>query len=497
MAKIIIIGGGVAGLSAGIYAQLSGHHAVICEKNQVLGGNLTGWQRGEYHIDNCIHWLTGTNPASASYKMWVELGALGDVDVYQGDTLYTYEQGGKAISLYKDINRLEGEMLKYSHDDKEEIQSFIKAIKIIQGISSIGGVNHNEKSTNFQKLLSLPVIMKYHRMSTRELANRFKSPLIQGFLSTFIGESFSSLALIAVFAHFCGENGGIPRGGSVSMAKRMERRFTDLGGTVLPASEVMHIETRGSLATCITLADGTQEHGDYFVLTTDPQITFGTIIGCAMPKALTRLYKNSRLFRFSSYHCAFSCDTDTLPFKGDYIFEIPEEFHKKLHTSHLTLREFSHEKSFAPRGKSIIQTMVFLNGALAKEFIKLRCNPQKYQAKKQELSSITEDLIVNHFPELKGKLKCIDVWTPASYKRYVNSEIGSYMSFVIAPGYLPTSKHYQLNAFKNVFLATQWQQPPGGLPIAAEAGKMAIEAICKLEKQYERKRQKSKVSITS
>ena len=76
MAKILIIGGGVSGLSAGIYAQLNGHSAVVCEKHAVAGGNLTGWQRGEYHIDNCIHWLTGTNPASKSYKMWEDLGVL-------------------------------------------------------------------------------------------------------------------------------------------------------------------------------------------------------------------------------------------------------------------------------------------------------------------------------------------------------------------------------------------------------------------------------------
>ena len=33
MAEIIIIGGGVAGLSAGIYAQLNGHKATIYEKH--------------------------------------------------------------------------------------------------------------------------------------------------------------------------------------------------------------------------------------------------------------------------------------------------------------------------------------------------------------------------------------------------------------------------------------------------------------------------------
>ena len=35
---VIIIGGGISGLTSGIYAKLNGYDAVILEKNHVLGG---------------------------------------------------------------------------------------------------------------------------------------------------------------------------------------------------------------------------------------------------------------------------------------------------------------------------------------------------------------------------------------------------------------------------------------------------------------------------
>ena len=89
MSKVLIVGGGVAGLSAGIYARLSGHEAIVCEKHAIAGGNLTGWNRGEYHIDNCIHWLTGTNPKSPHYKIWKEVGALDGVAIYYADSFFT------------------------------------------------------------------------------------------------------------------------------------------------------------------------------------------------------------------------------------------------------------------------------------------------------------------------------------------------------------------------------------------------------------------------
>ena len=76
MKKIVIAGGGVSGLTAGIYAQKAGYQAVICEKNAVPGGECTGWDREGYHIDNCIHWMMGTSGKSALHDIWKETGAL-------------------------------------------------------------------------------------------------------------------------------------------------------------------------------------------------------------------------------------------------------------------------------------------------------------------------------------------------------------------------------------------------------------------------------------
>ena len=95
MKRIVVIGGGVSGMSSGIYARINGFDTVICEKHSTVGGNLCGWTRDGYHIDNCIHWLTGTNPHSEEYRMWNELGVLGDVRVLQGNTLYSCGYGDR------------------------------------------------------------------------------------------------------------------------------------------------------------------------------------------------------------------------------------------------------------------------------------------------------------------------------------------------------------------------------------------------------------------
>lgn len=46
MKSVIIVGGGVTGLSAGIYALQSGFDVTILDMHAIPGGNSTSWRRG-------------------------------------------------------------------------------------------------------------------------------------------------------------------------------------------------------------------------------------------------------------------------------------------------------------------------------------------------------------------------------------------------------------------------------------------------------------------
>ena len=59
--KIIIIGAGIAGLSVQEFLRaLNGFDVEVFEMHSKPGGECTGWQRGGFHFDNCIHWLMGS-----------------------------------------------------------------------------------------------------------------------------------------------------------------------------------------------------------------------------------------------------------------------------------------------------------------------------------------------------------------------------------------------------------------------------------------------------
>lgn len=483
MARVLIIGGGVAGLTAGIYARKYGHEAVIIERHVTAGGNLTGWKRGGYLIDNCVHWLTGTNPASSEYKIWCENGALGDVEIRRSDSLYTCEVAGERLSLYRDLDRVERRMLAISPEDEREIRSFTKAVRDIQGFIGIAGESHSQKSSLFAKICAIPTVAKYFKLTTGDLGRRFSHPLLREFFSSFFTDRFGAFALLFVIAHYCGDNADLPAGGSVAMAKRMKDRFLSLGGELLLGREAVKVNLEGSRATSVRLADGSELSADYVILTTDPATTFGKLIDREMPRELKAKYKDHRLMRFSSYQCAFKCDLPTVPFESDICFDLPYKYRVRLCTMNLVVREFSHEPSFSPDGCNILQTMTFCDERMARRFIEKRASDKAdYDRRKRYLGEWIRRAMIEKMPELDGHIELIDVWTPASYRRFVGSDIGSYMSFVFSKNVAPLASGSRIKGLKNVLLATQWQQAPGGLPIAAELGKRAAELINKLAK---------------
>ena len=200
-----------------------------------------------------------------------------------------------------------------------------------------------------------------------------------------------------------------------------------------------------------------------------------------MPRALARQYNDKRKQRFSSIHCAFACDTTNLPFSNDFMFEMPFKEQDLLKSKFMIVREFTHEKDFAPVGKTVIQTLTFCGEDMAKEFINLAKNKGEYALKKKEICQRVLGVIEEKFPMLKGLLTPLDVWTPATYKRFVGSQIGSWMSFTFPSKTLPVTLSNRVKGVSNLILATQWLQSPGGLPIALSLGKKAVNTIEVLE----------------
>lgn len=130
MKKVIIIGAGIAGLTAGVYARQNGFDVTIYESHAIPGGASTSWKRKGYLFEGGMHWLTGSSPKTALHKLWREIGALDDGTViYNRDPFLAFEHGGKTAFLYRDIDKLQAHLTILSPEDEKEITRLCRDLK--------------------------------------------------------------------------------------------------------------------------------------------------------------------------------------------------------------------------------------------------------------------------------------------------------------------------------------------------------------------------------
>lgn len=468
--KVIIIGGGVSGLSCGIYCQKLGLQSIILEKTKNLGGNLTGWKRENCYIDNCVHWLNGSKNESPYNKLWREVGAIDDSTLFnQSEYFYLSETDGKQVGISQNLEETQHSMLCAAPEDAKNIKKFISALKLFICLS---------KKKRLGKIFpAIKLFRLYGRKTVGEVAKQFKSKIMKNFLTDYILPEYSIYVLLAASASFVTGDGKVPIQGSLKMAEKIAKKYLSLGGETKLGQEVVKVNKINNKIISVATDKNEIISGDYFVFACDPQIVFPKFIE-KMPKNLENTYKNRKNYPIiSAFHIAYDVKIKHLNIPESLIIDCPPiKIGNSVYTR-IMLRNYEYGKNFAPDGHVVLQVFILTREADYDHFASL--SSKEYASEKKQISGEIKKVILNRFPELKDIMTQIDCWTPLTYNKFFNAYKGAFMSFGITKSIRLSKVQSKLNASENAFIATQWQSLFGGLPNALMAGKECAEHIVK------------------
>ena len=483
--KVVIIGGGVAGLSAGVYARLAGFEAEIYEKNTIPGGECIGWNRKGYHIDNCIHWLTGTKKGTELYDVWKTVGALSDETEYaKVDSFYTSEYKGEVATLWNDLERTEKELKALSPEDAEEIEKFIQYVEYSKQClfpakkpMEMWGIR--DYISMGAKIKDFPKVMKeLGNVSLEDYAKRFKHPLLQRLMCDYLPKSYCTYSFLVSYATMADGNGNIPLGASLQMSLRMEKRFKELGGKIFYGKDVKSIVAEKKNANGIELSDGTFVTADYVIPAVDTYVLFHKLLPDGYtPEELKAAYDNPQAYPATSgFQVAFAVNKSD-HYGETYFIDIDPLKVGSTTFDRMYVKSYGYDDLFIQGDKMVIQTCITQTDEDFAFWKKL--SAKEYEATKKNLSEEVAKRIGKAFPEMNDSIEFLDVWTPVTYERYCNAYHGSYMSFVTTPMGKQIKMKGRLKGIKNLYVAGQWTNSPGGLPVAVVSGKYAIQRIIK------------------
>lgn len=485
---IAIIGGGIAGLAAGCCAQMNGYRSTIFELHDLPGGLCTAWKRKGFTFDGCIHYLYGSGPGQPFHQLWQELGAAQSQPFIDHDEfLRIVGPDGRTLVVYCDPERLAEHMKQLSPADAALIDA------LAQGVRRLTRFDLSRLSATPRSLLGpsegldiaramLPFVgplLRWGNLSAQEFGARFRDPFLRRAVPLmFNWPEIPMLAGLAQLASMYTRNAGFPAGGSLAFAQAIERRYRALGGEIRYLAQVEQIIVRSGRAAGVRLYNDEEYAADYVISAADGYKTiFGMLGGAYTTPALRRRY-DGRLPVYSMVQVSLGVERDfsAEPHWTTYLLEEAPVIAGAPQPT-LGLKHYCFDPSLAPPGQSALIVML----PSPYHYWQRIYGRRLYKSEQEQVADQVLAALEQRYPGLGAQVAEVDVATPVSYERYTGNWHGSTCGWLLTKQTMRLMLRgvpKRLPGLANFFMAGQWVEPGGSVPLAALSGRNAVQLVC-------------------
>lgn len=489
----LIIGAGVAGLSAGCYAQMNGFRSRIFELHTIPGGLCTSWRREGYLFDGAVRYLVGTGEHTRTYPMWRELGVLPRQGVHYYDEFIRYEgRDGRSVDFYTDPDRLEDHLLAIAPRDDDPIREFTDGLRALADFDLPLDLSPDDaaEGLNFGRVMlghGLP-LLRWMGTTVRSFAERFHDPLLREAFTGFFQctpADFPMLMMLMTLAPMGSKSSGYPIGGSLDLAEAMARRYKALGGKISYGARVTEIVVENDTAVGVRLDDGSEHRGDIVISAADGRSTIFDMLGGQYANGRVRGWYEQLPVAESIMQVSLGVrrDFSAVAPMLDLPLAKPIDMGGQLH-ERLVLKHYCFDPTMTDPGKSALTVWAEAGHA---HWAGMRRDEARYLAEKERVGQEVVDALDQRFPGLAAAVDVIDVATPVTFERYTANWKGSIhgwalgmrkMEYMVRMGMPKT-----LPGLSNFYMIGQWIEPAGNVQLSAASGRDVIEMICRRRRQ--------------
>ncbi len=474
---VVIIGGGLAGLSAGCFARHSGYSTTIVEHNLSLGGVCTAWKRGDYLVDGCIHWLTG-GPFD---RVYAELGILPKVKrrTLEHFSTYRHVHDRIQIDIKRNLDELARDLEALAPSDAEEIRRVVAGARDIAELDP--RVDQPPELTKLRESVAylwharheIPTVMRFRKPLSEWLGEHVKDPRLARFFERLVPPEAPMLFVLMMLGYM--ERGYLSRpvGGSAAFRDALLDNYQHLGGKALLHTTVDEILVKDDRATGVRLGDGEILDADVVISTSSMPETVLRLLGGRYGADATRERLRSwKLFDpivLASYGVALplSDEPSLLSVDGVPPFELGGVTDHSMY-----LRLENDDPCFAPPGHSVVQLMARTS------YDWWAKRGADYSAAKDAIATQALGLLEPHFPGLSAAVRMTDIATPLTFWNSARSWRGAYEGWIPVGGSALQHVQKSLPGLGCFYMAGQWVEPGGGVPTAVMSGRQVVQLLC-------------------
>jgi phytoene dehydrogenase-like protein len=481
--KIVIVGGGIAGLCAAVYALKCGYDAEVLEMHDMAGGLAMSWRRGPYTFETCLHWLIGSNPHGEFHENWKDVFDIDRLKFINPREFVRIEtEAGDCLRLYTNADLLEAELMARAPQDDEVIRDFIHSVRSLGKFKMIdpsGGLAQNLLPM-LQDVPILPMLRRLGKMSGKEYGERFSDPLLRQFFSTGDMGKLTAIAMVLSLGWMNENNAGYCIGGSQAIVRLIEERIRQLGGKIRYKARVDGVLVEQDVAVGVQLEGGEKVLADWVISAADGHATiFDLLGGRYVNDEIRKVYEERRTFAsYLQVSLGVAMDLANEPAMLTRIVEDPIRIDPETESNHVAFRFFHYDPTFAPPGKTAVTSILPTRNHRYWEDLR-NSDPMQYRIQKRRVSDAVIEVLEKRIPGIRSAIEVVDVSTPASVMRYTGNWKGSQEGWLIEPGAGFKSLPNTLPGLGRFMMVGQWVMPGGGLPSGPMTARPAVKAICK------------------
>lgn len=455
---IIVIGGGLGGLTAGAKLAKEGRKVLLIEQHDRPGGCATTFKRGDFTLEVGLHEMDGPSPGDINSKIFTDLEVLNKVEFIRIPEFYRFVNGRHDVSIPHDPLLAAEQLSLLFPDESVGIKAYFD--QILKPKRKLAEEGRMDKSLG--EFLDLIITSEDLKL------------ILLGNLGYFHDDPYTLSLMYYSLAQgsYYSSGASFIKGGSQKLSDYLAGFIRNHGGEVLLNHIVTSIKTENNKAASVVYKKKNKPDSESFEAMANEIIANAAMPNVAdlLPEEFGSQLKNeikdqktgasllTIYFGFKKpvkelghkYYSTFVYDGSIKTQK-----DILPNNHSDFSTRSFTFVDYSQvDSGLASAGKSV--------GAICcTDYLKdwENLDRETYKIKKKQVEAIFIDRLEKLIPGIRKIIDYCEVGTPASVKRYTLNPEGAVYGFAQNPSrkLIDTTKLPE-----NLHFASAWGKTGGG-----------------------------------
>lgn len=490
---VIVVGGGISGLSVGLFLLRKGFKVLIIEKQKDVGGYLSAFRRGEFKFEASVHYTYEGYPGGIVPRMLKMLGLENEIELIRiGKNKRTYKYYFPDFEITLPWNKEEfiNSICDLFPKEKIGIKNYFSSLD--EGFKKM--VRVILERSMYLNSLSLDEYLKYEN---EEFCKKFDNTvkeigfdlLTEEFVKKFIKDErlISFLLFIPPIPNhivcqtalsWWTEFSGLYfiKCGIDTIPEKLKEKIIENGGNILLSTSVEKLIIENNKAKGVLTERNEEIYSNYVILSIDPHQIFGKLIPLEkVPLEYKEKLKCECIPSNFIVYLGIDRNPREFGFYGESIFIFPdykikealEKIYKDLWPENnpvmvVTSSAMDDANYFAPENKGIL----ILHSTASYHYFSNIFNSslQDYKKVKEEIANRMIGILKIIIPDIEKYILFKEVATPLTLERFTGNYLGSMM------GWMPSKNPVLLSPFNSMkmfleglYINGHWVYPGSGI----------------------------------